>query len=317
MSLTIITIFLALCLMCAATYFMYAGLNAYVAQHARISRRMRDGRRAVSNDPEDLTAERLVPEEGIRDSVERFLIPDDPKRLSNIQKRLQKAGYRSPSAVRSYYLWKWSIAAIGLIASAVIFAALMTRANVLFPIAGTGLFVIISIFATDMWIIRQTAYRKMDLERAFPDALDLMLVCIEAGHGLDQALNRVSKEMSKSAPVLAQELALVVSELRAGKERNNVLSDFAERVGVEDVSAFVTVLKQAQQFGVSIADTLRVYSKEMRNKRFMRAEEKANMMPIKLALGAIAFTIPPVILILIGPSVILILREMSKATLGG
>jgi tight adherence protein C len=79
----------------------------------------------------------------------------------------------------------------------------------------------------------------------------------------------------------------------------------------------VTVIKQADKFGVSIADTLRVYAKEMRNKRYMRAEEKANMMPIKLALGAIAFTIPPVIVILIGPSVILILREMVKATSSG
>jgi tight adherence protein C len=157
----------------------------------------------------------------------------------------------------------------------------------------------------------------MDIERSFPDALDLILVCIEAGHGLDQALNRVATEMKKSAPVLSAEVALIVAELRAGKVRDKVLSDFAERIGLQDVNAFVTVMKQAQQFGVSIADTLRVYSKEMRNKRFMRAEEKANMMPIQLALGAIAFTIPPVIVILIGPSVVLILREMAKATVIG
>jgi len=92
-----------------------------------------------------------------------------------------------------------------------------------------------------------------------------------------------------------------------------VLRDFAERTGVEDVAAFVTVIKQADQFGVSIAETLRVYSREMRDKRYMRAEEKANMMPLQLAMGAIAFTIPPVILILIGPSVILIIREMAKS----
>jgi tight adherence protein C len=86
---------------------------------------------------------------------------------------------------------------------------------------------------------------------------------------------------------------------------------------VSDIAAFVTVLRKADQFGVSIAETLRVYAGEMRNKRFMRAEEKANMMPVKLALGAVMFTVPPTMIVLIGPSVILIVREMAKAAAGG
>jgi tight adherence protein C len=168
-----------------------------------------------------------------------------------------------------------------------------------------------------MWVERQIAYRKIAVERAFPDALDLLLVCLEAGHGLDQAIARVSQELSSSAPVLASELKTAVHQLRAGRDREQVLTDFAWRTGVPDVNSFVTVLRQADQFGVSIAETLRIYAGEMRNKRFMRAEEKANMMPVKLALGAIMFTVPPTIIVLIGPSIIMIMREMAKAAAGG
>ena len=153
-------------------------------------------------------------------------------------------------------------------------------------------------------------YGRMAIEKAFPVALDLLLVCIEAGHGLDQALARVARELKVSAPLLADELNLVVHQLRAGKERARVLHDFAERTNVEDIAAFVTVMKQSDSYGVSIADTLRVYASEMRHKRFMRAEEKANMMPIKLALGAIMFTIPPSIIVMIGPSIITVVRQM-------
>ena len=99
--------------------------------------------------------------------------------------------------------------------------------------------------------------------------------------------------------------------LRAGKERSEVLRSFARRCGVDDVSAFVTVLIQSDQFGTSIASALRVYAAEMRKKRLMRAEEKANKLPVKLALGTMAFTVPPVLLILIGPSIIMVLRALA------
>jgi tight adherence protein C len=317
MILTLASILLSLALITAASYLVYTGVNGVLAQNTRFARRMHGELRVSRADSENLRADRLVPDEGVRDSLERILTPKDEKTLSRIRKQLIRAGYRDTSAVRAYYFWKWTIALGGLIVSSIVFAALMARGNPIFPIAGTCVVVILCFFAADMWLQRKAVYRRMDIERSFPDALDLILVCIEAGHGLDQALNRVATEMKKSAPVLSAEVALIVAELRAGKVRDKVLSDFAERIGLQDVNAFVTVMKQAQQFGVSIADTLRVYSKEMRNKRFMRAEEKANMMPIQLALGAIAFTIPPVIVILIGPSVVLILREMAKATVIG
>jgi tight adherence protein C len=219
--------------------------------------------------------------------------------------------------MRIYFAAKWAIAIGGFLLGAIVFAAFMDPTQPLYPMISVVVVVALSFFATDMWIERQITYRRMAVEKSFPDALDLLLVCIEAGHGLDQALNRVAAETATSAPVLSTELTLTVQQLRAGRDRGTVLQDFSERTGVQDVKAFVTVMRQADQFGVSIADTLRVYSTEMRNKRFMRAEEKANMMPVKLALGAILFTVPPTIIVLVGPSIIMIVREMAKAAAGG
>jgi len=170
---------------------------------------------------------------------------------------------------------------------------------------------LLGFFGPKMWLERNFQYRHLAIEQGFPDALDLLLVCIEAGHGFDQALNRVAREMKKSNPTLAEEFQVVVRELRVGKERYTVLSDFAWRTGVDDISSFITVIKQADKFGVSIAEALRVYSKEMREKRHMRAEEKANMMPVKLALGAILFTVPPAMLVMVGPSIILVVRHLA------
>jgi tight adherence protein C len=131
----------------------------------------------------------------------------------------------------------------------------------------------------------------------------MMLVCVEAGQSLDQAIIRVSKELRAGFPDLADEYELVSYEMKAGKDKTQVLRDMAERCGVTDVSSFVTVLIQSQQFGTSIAEALRVYAGEMRDKRVMRAEEKANTLPTKMTLATMMLTVPPLLIILIGPSI--------------
>ena len=164
---------------------------------------------------------------------------------------------------------------------------------------------------------RKIETRKQDIMDAFPDAMDMMLVCIEGGQSLDQALARVGEEMAVSSGALAEELSLVTFEFRAGKDRIHVLRDFAERCAVSDISSFVTVLIQSTSFGTSVAQALRVYASEMRDKRLMRAEEKANVLPTKLTLGTMMFTVPPLILILVGPSFIMIIRSLTGLMGGG
>jgi tight adherence protein C len=171
--------------------------------------------------------------------------------------------------------------------------------------------------APSFYIERKIQQRREEARSGFPDLLDMLLVCIEAGQGIDQALARVARELSRSNRTLAEELAIVTTEQRMGKDRRRVMRDFTDRVDVDDITAFVSVLNQAEEYGVGIVDALRVYAADMRNKRIMRAEEAANKMPVKLALGTIAFTVPPIMIILPGPSVVMILNAFSKLGQGG
>ncbi len=139
----------------------------------------------------------------------------------------------------------------------------------------------------------------------------MMLVCVEAGQSLDQSVLRVAGEMRAGYPALADEFEIVSHEMKAGKERVVVLRDMADRAGVADVASFVTVLIQSQQFGTSIAEALRVYAAEMRDKRVMRAEEKANTLPTKMTLATMMLTVPPLLIILIGPSIYQIAQTLS------
>ncbi len=134
-------------------------------------------------------------------------------------------------------------------------------------------------------------------------SLDMMLVCVEAGQSLDQSIIRVSREIRAGYPALAEEYETVANEMKAGKDRIQVLRDMSERAGVPDVSSFVTMLIQSASFGTSIAEALRVYASEMRDKRVMRAEEKANTLPTKMTLATMMLTVPPLLIILIGPSI--------------
>jgi tight adherence protein C len=241
-----------------------------------------------------------------------FLTPADSEQRSKMRERLAQAGYRGGAAVGMYYLAR---ASLGFGAGAIVALALPAFASRIDPI-GILIFsaaaALVGYCLPIYWIVRRTQLRVEALRDGFPDTLDMLLVCVEAGQGLDAALARVALEVEQAHPVLAEELAIIGQELRAGKARSDVLRDFGRRAGVEEVSAFITLLIQSEQFGTSIGDALRVYAAEMRQKRLLRAEEKANKLPVKLALGTMAFTVPPVLLILIGPSIIMVMRSLAR-----
>ena len=154
------------------------------------------------------------------------------------------------------------------------------------------------------WVTRRVESRKEEITSGFPDSLDMMLVCVEAGQSLDQSIVRVAGELRASYPALADEFQIVAYEMKAGKDKAQVLSDMGERCGVQDVSSFVTVLIQSATFGTSIAEALRVYAGEMRDKRVMRAEEAANKLPTKMTLATMMLTVPPLLIILVSPSIV-------------
>jgi tight adherence protein C len=157
--------------------------------------------------------------------------------------------------------------------------------------------------------------RKRDIFDGFPDAADLLLVCVEAGLGMDTALTRVAEEMQTRSPALADELQLTNLEMRAGGTRETSLRNLALRTGVEELTSFATMLTQADRFGVSIGDSLRVFSDDLRHKRQTRAEEKAAKIPTKVLFPLVLFIFPSIIMVVLGPAIIQIIRTIAPLLL--
>ncbi len=233
-----------------------------------------------------------------------FLEPKNEEELSAVQLTMRQAGYQSKDAVRFYHFAQFALGIIGILFG-VLWVTVFSGGQ---EFTGTQLLIRILIpggigyYIPKYWITRRVEERKQAITAAFPDTLDLMLVCVEAGQSLDQAIVRVAAEMKSSYPEIAQEFEVVAYEMKAGKEKDTVLRDFGTRCGVQDVRAFVTVMIQSASFGTSIAEALRVYAAEMRDKRVMRAEEAANKLPTKMTLVTMGLTVPPLLVILVGPS---------------
>ncbi|KHA51591.1 type II secretion system F family protein [Sulfitobacter geojensis] len=235
----------------------------------------------------------------------KFLEPEDVAELSARQLQLRQAGYQGRDAVRMFYFAQMALALVGLLAGVVYInfmgggEGLSTQKTIIYTI-GPGA---IGYYLPKYWVTRRVEARKEEITAGFPDSLDMMLVCVEAGQSLDQCIVRVARELKASYPALSEEFEVVAYEMKAGKDKVTVLNDMGERCGVQDVSSFVTVLVQSAAFGTSISDALRVYAGEMRDKRVMRAEEAANKLPTKMTLATMMLTVPPLLIILVGPSV--------------
>jgi tight adherence protein C len=233
-----------------------------------------------------------------------FLEPKDMEQLSAIQLTLRQAGYQSKDAVRFYHFAQFVLGVVGLILGVVYVTFIagdqeFTTQQMLMYVLGPGG---AGYYLPKYWITRRVEERKEAITRGFPDALDMMLVCVEAGQSLDQSIVRVARELRASYPALADEFEVIAYEMKAGKDKSAVLRDMGERCGVQDVSSFVTVLIQSATFGTSISEALRVFAGEMRDKRVMRAEEAANKLPTKMTLATMTLTVPPLLIILVGPS---------------
>jgi tight adherence protein C len=240
------------------------------------------------------------------------LIPVDAGERSRLQQWLARAGYRSSAAPRLYYAARFGLGLVVFALAATILPLVFTRAPIPFLVLYTIGLAVFAFFLPTLWVRRRIEYRQKAAQDGFPDALDMLLVCVEAGQALDQAMARMAAEITDAHPVLAEEFSLVGHELRAGKARGEVLRDLGRRLDVQDISAFVTVLRQSDEFGTPIGEALRVYASEMRQKRLVAAEEKANKMPIKLMIGSILLTAPAVLLIVVGPSLLQIARALSS-----
>jgi tight adherence protein C len=175
----------------------------------------------------------------------------------------------------------------------------------------------LGLYLPNLFVRAKADRRQQDIINGFPDALDLMLVCVEAGLGLEAAFARVGMEMTNSHPRLAEQFGAVVLELRAGRSHEDALRRMADRAGADEIRAFATLLIQSTKLGSSIAQTLRTYASEMREKRRMRAEEKAHRLPVLISIPLVACMLPVMIGVLMLPAMIRVVRAILPALNGG
>ncbi|HXH13864.1 MAG TPA: type II secretion system F family protein [Alphaproteobacteria bacterium] len=234
--------------------------------------------------------------------------PKNVDEMSHMRRTLIKAGYRSVDAPLIFFGARLLIA----IVLPAVFAVLRTSALPMLSYMHTMvLFVLLAVagfYAPNLWVKMRTQRRQRKITEGFPDALDLMTVCVEAGLGLDAALNQVAAEISMNNQVLGEELKLVNLELRAGQSRQNALRNLSLRTDLEDVNNFTTLLIQTDHFGTSMGQALRVHSDTMRTKRHSRAEEAAAKLPVKLLFPLVFFIFPSMFVVILGPAVIQIIR---------
>ncbi len=172
---------------------------------------------------------------------------------------------------------------------------------------------LVGFYLPNLWLYHKISTRKEKVQEGFPDALDLLVVCVEAGMGLDAAFVRVAEEIRLEHKELGEELRLFNLEMKAGKARRDALRSLALRTGLEDISSLTTLLMQSEKFGTGIAQALRIHSDFMRTKRFQRAEELAAKLPVKLVIPLILFILPALLIVVLGPAVIRIYRNILVA----
>jgi len=235
----------------------------------------------------------------------------------SLRKKLATAGYTAPYAPRVYTLIRLiSVLALPALVMLVLWAGGRSPSIFqLYLILGGA--AALGLYGPSLFIRAKADRRQTLIVNGFPDALDLMLVCVEAGLGLEAAFTRVGMEITISHPLLAEQFGAVVLELRAGRSREDALRRMADRAGVDEIRAFSTLLIQSTKLGSSLAQTLRIYAAEMREKRRMRAEEKAHRLPVLLSIPLVACMLPVMIGVLMLPAIIRVVRVLVPALSGG
>jgi tight adherence protein C len=238
------------------------------------------------------------------------MIPRSPEEMSRQERRLAQAGIRRRDAPLLLTGVKLALAILLVL----VFASIPpVRSNLLLLLV---LPIFIGALIPDMVVSRLIRNRKESLQQALPDALDLSVVCVEAGLGLDQSLVRIGQELRSVYPALSEELSLYSLEVNAGKKRSEALRNLGQRPDVDDLKSFAAVLIQTDRFGTSIAQTLRVFAETIRTKRRQRAEEHAAKMSVKLIPPLVVFIFPAILVVMLGPAVISIIRQLLPGISG-
>lgn len=244
--------------------------------------------------------------------IGKLSVPGEGFEKSSLKLRFMHAGIRGASAPTAFFGVK-TILSVGL-------PMLLTLGLFLSgsAVRGNGLLALILVaaalgyYAPNLWLASRVKKRQREIFNNFPDALDLMTVCVEAGLGTEAALTRIADDLRFKSPALGDEMRIVNLELRAGADRENALRNLAIRTGVEEVEGFVTMITQAERFGTSIAASLRIHAEMLRVRRRQKAEEAAAKISLKLLFPLIFCIFPALLVVLMGPALIGVYRVMNN-----
>jgi tight adherence protein C len=288
-----VTIILPLLAFAFVSLLVTAGAMALTPGYAAVIRR-RLGE--VSGKPVRSGSENV---DRVVDTLKRIgnAVPKSPSEMSKLQLRLVHAGFRRQDAI---ILFLGIRAGCALAVFAVMAAPFLFRATIPMALGGAGF----GYLLPGIVLARMAKRRQHRIRLATPDALDLLVVSVEAGLGLDQALQRVGEELTTVHPALSEDLRLINFELRAGKPRAEALHNLAARTGVDDLTSLVAILVQTDKFGTSVAQALRVYSDVLRTKRRQRAEEAAAKTAVKMVFPLVICIFPAIWIVTLGPAAI-------------
>ena len=253
----------------------------------------------------------------LADSIEKAGLSLADSKDDKLRQLLVSAGFTSPSAPRIYTLVRLVLVFV-LPITYILFAYSGAEAPSVFRLYFISVVLALAGLYIPILFVRAKADRRRQaIVNGFPDCLDLMLVCVEAGLGIEAALDRVGREMVISHPLVANLLSSATLQLRAGASREEAFRKMADRAGVDEIRSFTTLLIQSDKLGTSLATTLRVYASEMREKRKMRAEEKAHRLPVLISIPLVACMLPVMIGVLMLPAAIRVVRQIIPILLGG
>ena len=289
-----------------AAAFLFVALVAGYGTSALVSAMSPERRRlrqmAVGGGPTGIVDAQLTLVDTIAPRVKRIPgVPKSPKEMGRLRRRLARAGYTSVTAL--LVDTGATIATPFILAVAAIAFLGVAKGGVLAVVVG-----VIGYLVPSLELGRLTERRKREIRDGLPDALDLFIVCVEAGCGLDQAIVKASDELGLTYPALTYELRLITTEIRAGKSRMEAFKNFAARTLVDDVQSLVSLLVQTDKFGTSIAQALRTHAETSRIKRRQNAEERAGKIGVKLVFPLVLFLFPALYIVILGPAVISFVR---------
>jgi tight adherence protein C len=235
----------------------------------------------------------------------------DPMQFSILRMKLIQAGYFNREAVAVYLGVKAAATLAAIVGVAITLPFLLSQGNKTIAAGAACLIGICALMGPDQILKARRSRREREYLEGFPDLLDLLVASVEAGLSLEAAVSRVNEELDRRYPNLTEHLKLLTLELRAGKARKDAWAGFGDRLGIDDAKAFATMLRQSEEMGTSLGETLSAFANDMRAKRMLRAEEKALALPAKLTLPLIIFIFPCLLGVLILPAAVKVMRTLG------